>query len=130
MAATGRHGADLVVNTVGGSVFAEGLRSLAFEGRLATVGYVDGVMRAEIDLEALHAKRLAVFGVSNKMRTKEQRAAAVPRFVAEVVPLFATRRIRPRIDDVFDFARLADAKARMESGAHVGKIVLRTADAS
>jgi len=87
-------------------------------------------MRAEIDLEALHAKRLAVFGVSNKMRTKEQRAAAVPRFVAEVVPLFATRRIRPRIDDVFDFARLADAKARMESGAHVGKIVLRTADAS
>ena len=130
MAATGRHGADLVVNTVGGSVFAEGLRSLAFEGRLATVGYVDGVVRAEIDLEALHAKRLAVFGVSNKMRTKEQRAAAVPRFVAEVVPLFATRRIRPRIDDVFDFARLADAKARMESGAHVGKIVLRTADAS
>jgi len=130
MAATGRHGADLVVNTVGGSVFAESLRSLAFEGRLATVGYVDGVMRAEIDLEALHTKRLAVFGVSNKMRTKEQRAAALPRFVAEVVPLFATRRVRPRIDQVFDFARLADAKARMESGAHVGKIVLRTADAS
>ena len=130
MAATGRHGADLVVNTVGGSVFAEGLRSLAFEGRLATVGYVDGVVRAEIDLEALHAKRLAVFGVSNKMRTKEQRAAALPRFVAEVVPLFATRRIRPRIDQVFDFAQLADARARMESGAHVGKIVLRTADAS
>ena len=130
MAATGRHGADLVVNTVGGSVFAESLRSLAFEGRLATVGYVDGVVRAEIDLEALHAKRLAVFGVSNKMRTKEQRAAALPRFVAEVVPLFATRRIRPRIDQVFDFAQLADARARMESGAHVGKIVLRTADAS
>ena len=130
MAATGRHGADLVVNTVGGSVFAEGLRSLAFEGRLATVGYVDGVMRAEIDLEALHAKRLAVFGVSNKMRTKEQRAAALPRFVAEIVPLFAARRLRPRVDEVFDFARLADAKARMESGSHVGKIVLRTADAS
>jgi len=130
MAATGRHGADLVVNTVGGSVFAEDLRSLAFEGRLATVGYVDGVMRAEIDLEALHAKRLAVFGVSNKMRTKEQRAAALPRFVAEIVPLFAARRLRPRVDEVFDFARLADAKARMESGSHVGKIVLRTADAS
>ena len=130
MAATGRHGADLVVNTVGGSVFAESLRSLAFEGRLATVGYVDGVMHAEIDLEALHAKRLAVFGVSNKMRTKEQRAAALPRFVAEIVPLFVARRLRPRIDEVFGFVRLADAKARMESGSHVGKIVLRTADAS
>jgi NADPH:quinone reductase-like Zn-dependent oxidoreductase len=125
LAATGRHGADLVVNTVGGSVFAENIRALAFEGRLATVGYVDGVVRAEIDLEALHAKRLMVFGVSNKLRTKAQRAAAVPRFVAEIGPLFAAGKIRPQIDKVMDFARLADAKARMESGAHVGKIVLR-----
>ena len=125
MTATAQHGANLVVNTVGGSVFAESLRALAFEGRLATVGYVDGVVHAEIDLEALHAKRLAVFGVSNKLRSKEQRAAAVPRFVAEVVPLIAAGTIEPRIDRVFDFARLADAKARMEDGAHVGKIVLR-----
>lgn len=125
MAATSQHGADLIVNTVGGSVFAENVRAMAFEGRLATVGYMDGVMHADIDLEALHAKRLTVFGVSNRLRTKEQRAAAVPRFVAEVMPHFASGRIRPRIDRVMDFAQLADAKARMESGAHVGKIVLR-----
>ena len=130
MAATGQHGADLVVNTVGGTVFAENMRALAFEGRLATVGYVDGVVHSDIDLEALHAKRLTLFGVSNKLRTKEQRAAAVPRFVAEVVPHFASGRIRPRIDRVMEFAQLADAKARMESGAHVGKIVLRMPVAS
>jgi NADPH:quinone reductase len=125
MEATAGHGADLCVNTIGGSVFAESLRALAFEGRLATVGYVDGVVRAEIDLEALHAKRLAVFGVSNKLRGKEQRAAAVPRFVAEVMPHVAAGRLRPWIDRTLDFAHLAEAKARMESGAHVGKIVLR-----
>ena len=125
MEATSQHGADLIVNTVGGSVFTENIRALAFEGRLATVGYVDGIVSAEIDLAALHAKRLTLFGVSNKLRTKEQRAAAVPRFVAEVVPHFANGRIRPRIDQVMDFKRLADAKARMEAGAHVGKIVLR-----
>jgi NADPH:quinone reductase-like Zn-dependent oxidoreductase len=125
MDATSQHGADLVVNTVGGTVFAENVRAMAFEGRLATVGYVDGVTHADIDLEALHAKRLTVFGVSNRLRTKEQRAAAVPRFVAEVVPHFATGRIQPRIDRVMDLAQLAEAKARMESGAHVGKIVLR-----
>lgn len=125
MEATSQHGADLIVNTVGGSVFTENIRALAFEGRLATVGYVDGIVSAEIDLAALHAKRLTLFGVSNKLRTKEQRAAAVPRFVAEVVPHFANGRIRPRIDQVMDFERLADAKARMEAGAHVGKIVLR-----
>ena len=39
------------------------------------------------DLGALHAKRLTLFGVSNKLRTKEQRAAAIPRFAAEVLPL-------------------------------------------
>ena len=123
--ATGGHGADLIVNTVGGSVFAENVRATAFEGRLATVGYVDGMVHADIDLEALHAKRLTVFGVSNKLRTKEQRSAAIPRFVADVMPHFATGRIQPRIDRVMEFAQLADAKARMESGAHVGKIVLR-----
>ncbi|MDB5858605.1 MAG: NADPH:quinone reductase (Quinone oxidoreductase)-like protein [Ramlibacter sp.] len=123
--ATGQRGADLVVNTVGGSVFAESVRALGFEGRLATVGYVDGVLHADIDLEALHAKRLTLFGVSNKLRSKAQRAAAVPRFVAEVMPHFAARRITPHIDQVADFARLKEAKARMEAGGHVGKIVLR-----
>ena len=123
--ATDGHGADLVINTVGGSVFAENIRALAFEGRLATVGYVDGIVHADIDLEALHAKRLTLFGVSNKLRTKEQRSAAVPRFVADVMPHFASGTIKPRIDQVVDLVRLPDAKARMESGAHVGKIVLR-----
>jgi len=128
MEATDGHGVDLIVNTVGGSVFAENVRALAFEGRLATVGYVDGVLHADIDLEALHAKRLTLFGVSNKRRSKEQRAAAVPRFVAEVLPHFAAGRIRPRIDRAFDFAQLPEAKARMEAGAHIGKIVLRLPD--
>jgi NADPH:quinone reductase-like Zn-dependent oxidoreductase len=130
MEATARHGADLIVNTVGGTVFPENVRALAFEGRLATVGYVDGVVHADIDLEALHAKRLTLFGVSNKLRTKEQRSAAVPRFVADVMPHFASGRILPQIDRVFDFALLAQAKARMEAGAHVGKIILRLPVAS
>jgi NADPH2:quinone reductase len=128
MQATGQHGADLVVNTVGGSVFAESLRALAFEGRLATVGYVDGVVHADIDLEALHAKRLMVFGVSNKLRSKAQRSAAVPRFVQEVLPHFASGRIVPQIDQVVGFDQLPQALARMEAGAHVGKIVLRGPD--
>jgi NADPH:quinone reductase-like Zn-dependent oxidoreductase len=128
--ATAGRGADVIVNTVGGSVFAEDIRALAFEGRLATVGYVDGVLHADIDLEALHARRLTLFGVSNKLRSKEQRAAAVPRFVAEVLPHFAAGRIRPRIDQAFAFAELPQAKARMESGAHIGKIVLRSPDAA
>ena len=122
--ATGGRGADLVVNTVGGSVFADCVRALGFEGRLATVGYLDGVVKAEMDLEALHAKRLRLFGVSNKLRNAEQRARTVRGFTRDLLPAFADGRIRPLIDRVFAFEELPQAKAFMEANAQVGKIVL------
>jgi NADPH2:quinone reductase len=124
MNATGGKGVNLVVNTVGGSVFGECVRSMAFEGRLATVGYVDGVLRTEIDIQALHAKRLTLFGVSNKLRTPQQRAADLPAFVADWMPLIAAGRIRPVIDHVYPFEQLAAARAHMESNRHLGKIVI------
>ncbi|SHH95938.1 quinone oxidoreductase family protein [Pollutimonas bauzanensis] len=125
MTATDQHGADLIINAVGGSVFAENIRAAAFEARLAIVGYVDGQLHGDFDLEAFHAKRLTLFGVSNKMRTKAQRAAAVPRFTSEVLPYFEAGTIKPQVDKQFDFEDLLAAKACMEAGHHAGKIVLR-----
>ena len=122
--ATEGRGVNLAVNAIGGTVFAECVSCLAFEGRLAMVGYVDGVMTSEIDLEALHAKRLHLFGVSNKLRSAEQRAQPVAGFKADVLPAIAAGRIRPVIDRVFGFDELAQAKALMESNQHLGKIVL------
>lgn len=124
MQATGGKGANLCVNTVGGSVFAECVRALAFEGRLATVGYVDGVLKAEMDIEALHAKRLRLFGVSNKLRSPEQRAATVRGFIVDLLPAIADGRIKPLVDRVFPFDQLVQAKALMESNAHTGKLVV------
>ena len=122
--ATGGRGADLAINTVGGTVFPECMRSLAFEGRLAIVGYVDGMLKAEVDLDALHAKRLRVFGVSNKLRNAEQRAGSVRGFVADVLPAIADGRIRPLIERVLPFRELPQAKEWMESNRHTGKLVL------
>lgn len=118
-------GANLAINTVGGSVFPEIIRSLAFEGRLAIVGYVDNTLAAEVDLEAVHVNRLRIFGVSNKKRSADQRAGTVAGFVSDFVPLFAGGRIKPLVDRVFDFADLEKAKAYMESDAHAGKIVVK-----
>ncbi|HEX7053404.1 MAG TPA: zinc-binding dehydrogenase [Burkholderiales bacterium] len=129
MQATGGKGVDLVVNNVGGSVFAECIRSLAYEGRLATVGYLDGTMRAELDLEALHSKRLRLFGVSNKLRTAAQRAATVEGFRRDFLPLFASGKLKPLVHRVYDFADLPKAKEAMEADTHVGKIVVRIATA-
>ena len=126
MEATGQHGVDLVVNTVGGSVFAENIRALAFEGRLATVGYVDGVLHADIDLEALHAKRLTLFGVSNKLRTQGAarggRAALRRARCCRISPPAASSRrsTRSSTSRSWRTPRRAWKPAR-----HVGKIVLR-----
>ena len=106
-------------------MFAECVKSLGYEGRLATVGYVDGVMKAEMDIEALHSKRLKLFGVSNKLRTAPQRAETVKGFTRDFLPLFASGKLKPLIDKVYDFKDLPAAKARMESDAHAGKIVVR-----
>lgn len=124
MQATEGKGVDLVVNNVGGTVFAECIRCLAYEGRLATVGYLDGVMKSEIDLDALHSKRLKLFGVSNKLRRPDQRAATVKGFTRDFLPLFASGKLKPLIDRVFPFDKLPEAKAFMEANAHVGKIVI------
>jgi NADPH:quinone reductase-like Zn-dependent oxidoreductase len=122
---TSGKGVGLVVNNVGGSMFAECIRSLGYEGRLATVGYVDGVMKAEMDIEALHSKRLKLFGVSNKMRNAAQRAVTVEGFKRDFLPLFASGKLKPLIDRVYDFKDLPEASARMQADAHVGKIVVR-----
>jgi NADPH2:quinone reductase len=122
---TGGKGVNLVVNNVGGSVFAECIRCLGYEGRLATVGYLDGVMKAEMDIEALHSKRLRLFGVSNKMRNGAQRGVTVEGFKRDFLPLFASGKLKPVIDKVYEFNDLPAAKERMQADAHLGKIVVR-----
>ena len=124
MQATDGKGVNLVVNTVGGSVFAECIRCMAFEGRLATVGYVDNTLKAEIDIEALHAKRLTLFGVSNKLRSADQRAEFVPAFKAHILPLMEAGHMTPVVDRVFPFEQMEQAKAFMDANQHLGKIVL------
>jgi len=124
MNATDKKGVNLVVNNVGGTVFAECIRSLAFMGRLATVGYLDRTMKAELDIDALHANRLTLFGVSNKLRSTAQRAETVAGFTRDWLPLFASGKVKPVIDKVFPFDQLPAAQAYMESNAQTGKIVV------
>jgi len=125
MDATNGKGANLVVNTVGGTVFGESVKCMAFEGRLAMVGYVDNTLTAEIDLKALHSKRLKLFGVSNKLRSADQKAQFLPEFRRDILPALADGRIRPLVDHALPFGELEKAKALMETNAHVGKIVIQ-----
>lgn len=123
-AATQGQGVQLAINTVGGGVFAACVESLGFEGRLAMVGYVDGLLSAPLDLQALHAKRLRLFGVSNKLRSAQQKAQTAAGFRADWWPLLADGRLRPVVDQVWPFGELQAARVAMEADRHVGKLVL------
>ena len=115
----------LAINLVGGSAFAPCLATLADHGRLAVVGYVDGVMNGEIDLEAVHGRRLQIFGLSNAALMVAQRAIAQRGFEQAVLPALADGRIVPVVDRIFDFDDLPAAKAYVETDALLGKVVAR-----
>lgn len=123
--ATGGRGVDLAINLVGGSVFGECMNALADFGRQVVVGYVDGQFKTEIDLEALHGKRLQVMGISNAPLAPAQRAAAMRGFMDTLYPAFASGAIRPVIDRVFDFDALPDAKRYVETNSLLGKVIIR-----
>ena len=124
LAATGGQGVNLALNLVGGSAFPDLVRSLANQGRLAIIGYVDGQHHAEIDLETVHGKRLQIYGVSNALLPSAQRAEAMRGFVRDLLPGYADGRITPVIDKVFQFDELPAAKAYVESNAQLGKVVV------
>ena len=125
MQATQNRGVDLVVNNVGGSVFAACVESMGFQARLATVGYVDGQVEARMDLGALHSKRLQLFGVSNKMRTMSHRIAAAQALERDLLPMVADGRVTPLVDQIFSLDDLPAAQQCMQSNQHLGKLVVR-----
>lgn len=124
-AITGGTGANVIVNSVGGSLFGECLRALAYQGRFATVSTVDEVTKCEIDVAQLHANRWELFGASNRFTTTAHRQQAVSGFTRDVLPGFFDGRIVPVVDSVYDFDQLPAARDRMLANAQVGKIILR-----
>ena len=124
LAATDGKGVQLAINVVGGTLFSDCLASLAIGGRLAIVGHVDGSKSSQIDLAALHAKRLSVFGVSNKHRTTAERVELVANMKRDALPFFDEGGIVPLIHQVFNVSEAQAAVDLMQSNAHTGKIIL------
>jgi NADPH:quinone reductase len=122
--ATDGKGVNLALNLIGGTVFPDLIKSLANQGRLAIIGYVDNAHHAEIDLETVHGKRLQIFGVSNAMLPPAQRVEAMRGFTRDLLPGFAEGKITPVVDKVFPFDQLPAAKAYVESDAQLGKVVV------
>ncbi len=116
-------GADVVLDMVGGDYIGRELECMASDGRLALIA-VQGGTKSSIDAGLVLRKRLAIVGSTLRPRSLDYKARLARELREQIWPLLEAGHVRPVVHQVFDAAQAAAAHALMESGAHVGKIVL------
>ena len=120
---TGKRGVDVILDMVGGDYIEKNIRSLADDGRLVNIAYQTG-STATIDFMRVMLKRLTITGSTLRIRTNDVKGRIACALEDKVIPLVASGQIKIPVDSTYPLARAADAHARMESSAHIGKIVL------
>jgi NADPH2:quinone reductase len=117
-------GVDVVLDMVGGDYLTRDLSIMRLEGRHVSIATLGG-SKAELPIMLMMLKRLTITGSTLRTRTPEQKGAVVRGVHENVWPLFESGRIAPVIDSVMPLAQAADAQRRIESSAHIGKIILK-----
>jgi putative PIG3 family NAD(P)H quinone oxidoreductase len=120
---TGGHGADVILDNMGGSHLARNVAVLAAGGRLMVIG-MQGGRKGELDLGTLMPKRGAVHSISLRPRPVAEKAEIVAAVLANVWPAVESGELRPIIDRVLPIEQAGEAHRIIEAGEHVGKIVL------
>jgi len=121
---TSGRGVDVILDMVGGDYVARELDALAEGGRLVLIATLGG-SAATLDIGKLMHRRLTVTGSTLRPRPVAFKAAIARRLHEVVWPLIEAGKVRPVIQEVFPAADAAEAHATMESGAHIGKLVVR-----
>lgn len=120
---TGKRGVDVVIDLVGGSYLEQNLRSVVTQGRVVVVGLMGG-RQATLPLGLLLSRRATVVGTVMRSRPLEEKAALARSFADKAVPLFASGRLSPVVDEVLPMASVREAHERMEKSETFGKLVL------
>jgi len=117
-------GADLILDMVGGPYIAKNLKALADDGRLVQIAFLQGP-KAEVNFAQLMTRRLTMTGSTLRPQSVQAKARIAAELAAHVWPLLEAGKIGPVLDSEFPLEDAAGAHARMESSAHIGKIVLK-----
>ena len=123
---TDGRGCDVVLDMVGGDYVPRNMACLAIDGRHVSIAVLGGA-RADLFIPLIMQKRLTLTGSTLRAREASFKAAVTAEILAKVWPLASAGKIRPVIDSTYPLADAAAAHARMDGGAHVGKIVLTAA---
>ncbi len=121
---TSKRGVDVVLDMVGGDYVDRNLRSMATDGRLAQIGLLQA-NRADIDMRPIMVKRLTVTGSTLRASPTPRKVALAAALRQHVWPLFAGGKLKVVVAQTYPLADAAKAHALMESGALVGKVILR-----
>lgn len=116
-------GVDVILDMVGAPYFSRNVDLLALEGRLVQIAVLHGA-KAEINLITVLRKRITITGSTLRARTVDEKGAIANALERSVWPLVEEGKIRPVIYATIPLAQAADAHRLMESGRHIGKIVL------
>ncbi|GGL34300.1 NAD(P)H quinone oxidoreductase [Planomonospora parontospora subsp. antibiotica] len=115
--------ADVILDIIGGGYLAQNVRALKTGGRLVVIG-MQGGTRGELDLGALLTKRASVHGTTLRARPVDEKGVIVRGVVDNVWPLLDAGAIRPVVHARVPMSDAAEAHRLLESGEHVGKILL------
>lgn len=122
---TNGQGVDAILDVVGAKYFSRNLAALARDGRLIVIGFMGGTTAEQVDLISLVLKRAHITGSTMRARSRSEKAAIATALRDQVWPLLASGDCtRPIIHKTFPLADAAAAHREMESGRHIGKIVL------
>jgi len=122
-AATQGRGADVILDMVAGDYLPRNIAAAAVDGRIAIIAHQGG-SRAEVDIRAIMLKRLILSGSTLRAQPVANKGRIAAALRSQVWPLFASKRLRPLIHARFPLVEAARAHALMESGQHVGKLIL------
>jgi putative PIG3 family NAD(P)H quinone oxidoreductase len=124
---TAKRGVDVVLDMVGGDYIEKNLRSLALEGRLVIIAFLRG-SKVEVDWRHIMLRRLTVTGSTLRASPAARKVELAQALRYNVWPLIQRGQVRTVVHRVFPLAEAAAAQALMESGAHIGKLVLSVRD--
>ena len=122
---TGGHGADVILDMVGGDYIERNLRAAALEGRIVQIAFLKG-SKVELDLMRLMMRRLTLTGSTLRAQTAEAKARMAKAIEQRVWPLIAEGKVKAVIDSSFKLEDAVGAHRRIDDPEHIGKIVLLT----
>lgn len=117
-------GANLILDMVGGSYIARNIKALADDGRLVFIAFLEGP-KAEINFAQVMLRRLTLTGATLRPQSDAAKAEIARQLRAQVWPMIEAGKVKVVHDSTFALEEAPAAHARMESSAHIGKIVLR-----